>query len=159
MQYLEGKFNLWPLSQLASLMTCGPSPAPHFQKIILQFFRKSLFKALYKGPNIYNIILDWKWSPLGTFPTILPFWYHYPALILEEEQKAHEFNFILKRLIVHRGHFMMCMVLNDTKKLWRFDFCFRFTDLFYPVPAALLVVLVRKIAERWDMQTKRDFQN
>ena len=97
--------------------------------------------------------------PLGSFPKILPFWYHYPALILEEEQKAHEFNFILKRLFVHRDHFMMCMVLNDTNKLWRFYFCFRFTDLFYPVPAALLVVLVRKIAERWDMQTKRDFQN
>ena len=26
-------------------------PPPHFRKIILQFFRKALFKALYKGPK------------------------------------------------------------------------------------------------------------
>ena len=55
--------------------------------------------------------------PLGTFPKTHPFWYHYPALILEGEQKAQEFNLIFKRLIVQRGHFMMCIDLNDTNKL------------------------------------------
>ena len=54
--------------------------------------------------------------PLGTFPKTHPFWYHYPALILEGEQKAHEFNLISKRLIVQRGHFM-CIDLNDSNKL------------------------------------------
>ena len=27
------------------------APTPHFRKIILQSFRKALFKALYKGPK------------------------------------------------------------------------------------------------------------
>ena len=49
------------------------TPPPSFsENHFVDFFREALFKTLYKGPKICNII--WLPFPLGTFLKIRPFW-------------------------------------------------------------------------------------